>query len=296
MKKMSNQAAMSQTSQTSQTATSGFNRRFAIKLIANCSILTWANASFAQLSSSFDHQYAAWEVLLKKHVKWLPDNKQSRVNYKGFAADRADLKKQLDAFSAVPKADFDKFTRPQQMAFLVNAYNAFTIEHILSKYPNLKSIKDLGSIVSSAWKKKFFTLLGEERNLDWIEHEQLRPLYSEPRIHVAVNCASIGCPALFPEAFTAARMDAMLDDGMARFMGDPTRNRMASGKLEVSQIFKWFKEDFEKGNKGFAKLEDVFAKYADQLTDVPADREKLRAKTVAVSNLEYDWSLNDAGR
>ena len=259
-------------------------------------MLTWANASFAQLAIGFDHQYAAWDVQLKKHVKWLPDNKQSRVNYKGFAADRADLKKQLDAFSAVPKADFDKWTKPQQMAFLINAYNAFTIEHILSKYPNLKSIKDLGSIVSSAWKKKFFTLLGEERNLDWIEHEQLRPLYSEPRIHVAVNCASIGCPALFPEAFTAARMDALLDDGMVRFLGDRTRNRMANGKLEVSQIFKWFREDFEKGNKGFAKLEDVFAKYADQLTDVPADRDKLRAKTVAVSNLEYDWSLNDAGR
>ena len=277
--------------------TSGtLSRRIAIKLIASFSILTWENSSFGQLASGFDHQYAAWDVLLKKHVKWLPDNKQSRVNYKGFSADRAELKKQLDAFSAVPKADFDKWTKPQQMAFLVNAYNAFTVEHILSTYPNLKSIKDLGSLVSSAWKKRFFTLLGEERHLDWIEHEQLRPLYSEPRIHVAVNCASIGCPALFAEAFTASRMDALLDDGMVRFMGDRTRNRMANGKLEVSQIFKWFKEDFEKGNKGFAKLEDVFAKYADQLTDVPADREKLRAKTVAVSNLDYDWSLNDVGR
>jgi Protein of unknown function, DUF547 len=272
------------------------NRRKTILSIAAYAILTRAGASFAQLASGFDHQYAAWDAQLKKHVKWLPDNKQSRVNYKGFAAERAELKKQLDAFSAVPKADFDKWSRPQQMAFLINAYNAFTIEHILSKYPNLKSIKDLGSLVSSAWKKKFFTLLGEERNLDWIEHEQLRPRYSEPRVHVAVNCASIGCPALPPEAFTAAKLDAQLDEGMVRFMGDHTRNRMADGKLEVSQIFKWFKEDFEKGNKGFNRLEDVFAKYADQLADAPADREKLRAKTVAVSHLEYDWSLNDLGR
>ena len=272
------------------------NRRNAILSIATYALLTSAGAVFGQVSGGFDHQYTAWDVLLKKHVKWLPDNKQSRVNYKGFVADRAELKKVLDSFSAVPKADFDKWPRPQQMAFLINAYNAFTVEHILSKYPNLKSIKDLGSIVSSAWKKKFFTLLGEERNLDWIEHEQLRPRYSEPRLHVAMVCASIGCPALPPEAFTAARLDAQLEEGMVRFMGDHTRNRMADGKLEVSQIFKWFKEDFEKGNKGFNKLEDVFAKYADQLTDVPADREKLRAKTVAVSNLEYDWSLNDAGR
>ena len=272
------------------------NRRNAINIIAYCVMPTWANTSFSQLSGSFDHQYAAWDAMLKKHVKWLPDNKQSRVNYKGFAAERADLKKQLDAFSAVPRADFDKWSRPQQMAFLINAYNAFTIEHILSKYPNLKSIKDLGSIVSSAWKKKFFTLLGEERHLDWIEHEQLRPRYSEPRVHVAVNCAAIGCPALPPEAFTAARLDAQLEEGMVRFMGDATRNRMADGKVEVSQIFKWFREDFEKGHKGFSKLEDVFAKYADQLADAPADREKLRAKTVAVSHLEYDWSLNDLGR
>ena len=271
-------------------------RRHALISIASMLLIAVAGNGFAQDAGSYDHSYAAWESLLKKHVKWLPDNKQSRVNYKGFAADRAELKKVLDGMSAVPKADFDKWSRPQQMAFLINAYNAFTIEHILSKYPNLKSIKDLGSIVSSAWKKKFFTLLGEERNLDWIEHEQLRPRYSEPRVHVAMVCASIGCPALPPEAFTAARLEAQLEEGMVRFMGDRTRNRMAEGKLEVSQIFKWFKEDFEKGNKGFNKLEDVFAKYADQLTDVPADREKLRAKTVSVSNLEYDWSLNDLGR
>ena len=87
-----------------------------------------------------------------------------------------------------------------------------------------------------------------------------------------------------------------MEEGMVRFLSDRTRNRMADGKLEVSQIFKWFKEDFEKGNKGFAKLEDVFAKYADQLTAVPAEKEKLRAKAVSVSHLDYDWSLNDLGR
>ena len=272
------------------------SRRGAIGVVASFLTITWASAVFSQDSGNFDHTYPNWESLLKKHVKWLPDNKQSRVNYKGFAADRAELKKVLDAFSAVPKAEFDKWTKPQQMAFLINAYNAFTVEVILTKYPDLKSIKDLGNFVTPTWKKKFFTLLGEERHLDWIEHEQLRPKYAEPRVHVAVNCASIGCPALPPEAFTAARLEAQLEEGMVHFMGDRTRNRMADGKLEVSQIFKWFKEDFEKGNKGFNKLEDVFAKYADQLTDAPADREKLRAKTVAVSNLEYDWSLNDAGR
>ena len=83
---------------------------------------------------------------------------------------------------------------------------------------------------------------------------------------------------------------------MLRFMGDRTRNRMKDGKLEVSSIFKWFAEDWEKGHKGFAKLEDVFAKYAAPLTDDPADQARLRAKTVPVTFLDYDWSLNVVGR
>ena len=88
------------------------------------------------------------------------------------------------------------------MAFLINAYNAFTIELVLTEYPKLKSIKDIGSIVRSPWKKSFYMLLGEQRNLDWIEHEQLRPHYNDPRIHTAIVCASIGCPALKPEPYT----------------------------------------------------------------------------------------------
>ncbi len=251
-----------------------------------------ASSAFAQ----FDAQYAAWDGLVKKHVKWLPDNKQSRVDYAGFKADRAELKKVLDAFTAVPKADFDAWPKAERMAFLINAYNAFTVELILTQYPDLKSIKDLGSFVSSPWKKKFFKLLGEERYLDWIEHEQLRPNYAEPRVHAAVNCASIGCPALRNEAFTAAKLEAQLEDGMQRFLADRTRNRVQGGKLEVSSIFKWFREDFEKGHRGFAKVEDVFAKYAALLTDDAADQARLKSKSLSVNFLDYDWSLNVVGR
>jgi hypothetical protein len=264
-------------------------------------IFTPASAVFAQ---SFDHNYAAYDAQLKKHVKWLPDGKQSRVNYKGLAAERAELTKTLDALSAVTPAQFAGFNKEQQMAFLINAYNAFTIELILTKYPDVKSIKDLGSFVTSPWKKPFFKLLGEERNLDWIEHDKLRPTgknivnggYQDPRIHVAIVCASIGCPALPPEAFTAAKLDAQLEAGMARFVGDKTRNRFAEGKLQVSSIFKWFKDDFEKGYKGFGKVEDVFAKYADALSNDAAAQAQIRAKTASISHLDYDWSLNDLGR
>jgi hypothetical protein len=250
----------------------------------------------ASACAEFDQSYGAWDGLVKKHVKWLPDNKQSRVDYAAFKSERAELKKVLDGFSALPRSEFDAWSKPQQMAFLINAYNAFTVELILTQYPELKSIKDLGSFVQSPWKKKFFKLLGEERYLDWIEHEQLRPNYADPRVHAAVNCASIGCPALRNEAFTVGRLEAQLDDGMLRFMGDRTRNRVKDGKLEVSSIFKWFREDFEKGHQGFNKVEDVFAKYAAQLSDDPAEQGKLRARMLAVNHLDYDWSLNAIGR
>ncbi len=247
-------------------------------------------------AQGFDHGYLAWDSLVKKHVKWLPDNKQSRVDYAGFAKERAELKKVLDAMSAVPKAEFDGWTKDQRMAFLINAYNAFTVEVILTKYPDIKSIKELGSFNRGPWKNEFFTLLGEKHHLDWIEHEELRPKYGDPRVHAAVNCASIGCPALRNEAFTAARLDAQLEDGMMRFLGDRTRNRVAEGKLQVNAIFKWFKEDFEKGQKGFSKVEDVFAKYATQLSDKPEEQAAVKAKSLPITHLDYDWSLNAIGR
>ena len=277
------------------------NNFFAIFLIAAIAIIIPATAVFAQ---SFDHNYINFDAQLKKHVKWLPDGKQSRVNYKGLASERAELTKTLEAFSAVTPAQFATFTKEQQMAFLINAYNAFTLELILTKYPDVKSIKDLGSTFSSPWKKTFFKLLGEERNLDWIEHDKLRPTgknivnggYQDPRIHVAIVCASIGCPALPPEAFNASKLDAQLESGMLKFVGDKTRNRFEGGKLQVSSIFKWFKDDFEKGFKGFSKVEDVFAKYADSLSSDAAAQVQIRAKTVSISHLDYDWSLNDLGR
>ncbi|MCU0763531.1 MAG: DUF547 domain-containing protein [Hydrogenophaga sp.] len=229
---------------------------------------------FAHAQDGFDHDYAAWTALLKKHVRWLPGGHASQVDYRGFQADRGALKTVLDAMSAVPRSRFDAWSREQQMAFLINAYNAFTVELILTKYPDLKSIKELGSLLQSPWKKKFFTLLGEPRHLDWIEHEQLRPRYAEPRIHAAVNCAS----------------------GMRRFLADRTRNRVANGRLEVSAIFKWFREDFEQGHLGLKRVEDLFARYALQLSDDAAVQAQLRERTLPVTHLDYDWALNGAGR
>jgi hypothetical protein len=115
-------------------------------------------------------------------------------------------------------------------------------------------------------------------------------------VHVAVNCASIGCPALREEAFTAERLDAQLDQQMQRFMSDRTRNRYnaSRGRLEVSKIFDWFGEDFRLGHRGITSLPAFLGRYADPLADTPADRERIRAGQVDINFLDYDWALNDA--
>jgi hypothetical protein len=247
--------------------------------------------------AQFDHSHKAWDDLLKKHVKYVQGGNASKVDYAGFAKDRAALKAVLDSYSKVPKAEFDTWPKPQQQAFLINAYNAFTVELILTKYPDLKSIRDLGSFVSKPWSKKFFTLFGQESYLDAIEHEMLRKegVYDDPRVHVAVVCASIGCPMLRNEAFTATNLEASLDDGMKRFLSDNTRNRYnpATKKLEISKIFDWYGKDFDKGHKGFTSVKATMAKYADQLAQAPADRALVREQKADVAFLDYDWSLTD---
>jgi hypothetical protein len=247
---------------------------------------------------AFDHTYAAWDALLNSHVRYLPGGNASRVDYAGFARDRAKLKAVLDADQQVTRAEFDGWSKPQQEAFLINAYNGFTIEKILTRYPDIKSIRDFGTVFGNPWKDKFFTLFGEAANLDLVEHGMLRKagVYDEPRVHFAVVCASIGCPMLRNEAFVAERLDAQLEDGIRRFLSDRTRNRYdpQSGKLEVSKIFDWYGKDFEQGHKGYGSLKATFGKYADMLADKPRDRAAVAAGRAEVTFLDYDWSLNDA--
>lgn len=248
--------------------------------------------------SGFDHQHTAWQQLLARHVLPLRGGQASQVRYAGMAADRAALKAYLDSLSAVSAATFKGWRKPQQMAFLINAYNAFTVELILTRWPKLDSIKDLGSLFQSPWKPKWISLLGDQVSLDEIEHGMLRQRgrYDDPRVHFAVNCASIGCPALREQAFVADRLDAQLDEQTRRFLADRSRNRYnpAKGKLEVSKIFDWFGEDFRAGDRGIVSLPAFLAQHADLLADSPADRERIRSMTVAIEFLDYDWQLNGA--
>ena len=279
------------------------NRRSTLIAIAALCTAALTPSAFAQ---GFDHTHAAWDALLARHVKIAADGRSSRVDYKGFVADRALLGAYLKSVSAVPASDYATWSKPQQYAFLANAYNAYTIEKILTRYPNLKSIRDFGSVFGNPWKDRFFTLLGSPQHLDGIEHETMRVpgVFDDPRVHVAVNCASIGCPLLGDRALTADRLDAQLEDLMKRFLSDRSRNRYEpqTKSLDLSRIFDWYKVDFERGSKsflgyaGFAGVQDVAARYADQLADKETDRAALRAKSVPVKHLDYDWSLNDSGR
>ena len=270
------------------------NRR--LFLVASAAALMHGMAQ-AQ-APSFDHSHAAWTALLKKHVVLLNGGRASQVRYAGMASERVALKAYLATLAAVTPQAFEAFSKPQQMAFLINAYNAATVELILTKYPKLASIKDLGSLLSNPWKQKIVPLLGTTMTLDQIEHDTLRARgrYDDPRIHFAVNCASIGCPMLREEAFVAERLDAQLEEQARRFMADRTRNRWNAEKqrAEVSKIFDWYGEDFRLGHKGIGSLNAYLARHADLLADAPADRERLRSQKVNIAFLDYDWKLNDA--
>lgn len=240
----------------------------------------------------FDH--SAWNTLLKRNVVVLPGGNATQVNYRGMQADRVALKAYLDTLSSVTTDTFAAWSKQEQLAFLINAYNAWTVQLILSGYPDIKSIKDLGSLLQSPWSKEFISLLGKARSLDDIEHELIRApgIYMEPRVHFAVNCASIGCPALQPEAFTGERLAAQLDAAAAGFLSDHSRNRLLGDTLQVSNIFKWYREDFEKGWGGFNSLQDFFTAYRENLQISEADISALKSGKLDIEFLDYDWRLN----
>src|SRR6185503_14221018 len=146
------------------------------------------------LSQAFDHEHEVWDGLLKKHVAVLDGGRASKLRYAGMAQDHAVLKGYLEKISAVKEAQFERWPREQQEAFLINAYNAFTVEKVLSRYPDIQSIWDFGKIFGNPFKDRFFTLLGKKSSLDGIEHGILRKKYREPRVHFALNCASVSCP------------------------------------------------------------------------------------------------------
>ncbi len=245
--------------------------------------------AFAAPAFAFDHSHGAWDALLRKHV--MVKAHGSALNYAGMAKDRGALKAYLESLSAVKEPEFNAWPKPQRMAFLIDAYNAFAVEKVLTRYPDIRSIWDFGKIFGNPFKERFFTLLGREFSLDGIEHETLRKPggYDEPRIHFAVNCASIGCPMLREEAYVPERLEQQLEAQTQRFLSDRSRNRYnpKNATLEVSKIFDWYGEDFQ-------PRERFFARYAKLLAEDPVHQRLIADGNAPISFLDYDWSLNDS--
>ena len=235
-------------------------------------------------------------------MSWNAAGTATTVDYAALARDRTTLDAYTGSLSAIKMDEFNAWSKAERVSFLINAYNAFTLQRILSRYPNLESIRDLGNIVwDSPWKQRFFVLLGARRHLDEVEHELLRGAadFDEPRIHFAVNCASVGCPALRPEAYRPDRLSAQLEDQTRRFLRDRTRNRFdpdGRGTAWISPIFKWYAEDFEAGHRGHSSLQHFLQAYSQELTGSTDGRELLQRGAFALKYSDYSWKLNDRAR
>lgn len=205
---------------------------------------------------------------------------KGHVDYQGFKKDEQKLDQYLAILETV---DVKKLARNEQFAFYINAYNAWTIKLILSGYPGIKSIKDLGTIFKSPWKKKMCRIDGGVITLDDIEHKIIRPKFKDPRVHFAINCAAFSCPPLISQPYLGSTLNQQLSDSARAFVNDPQSNTLRGNTLYVSKIFKWFSEDFNNDVIGF------FLKYAKD--DFKEELESKR-KEIKIKYLHYDWSLN----
>jgi hypothetical protein len=200
-------------------------------------------------------------------------------------ADREALDAYVAGLSAVP---ISRYSRAEQLAYWINLYNALTLKVVLAHYP-VDSIRDIdispGLFSDGPWGKKLVEVEGEAVSLDDIEHRILRPIWRDPRIHYAVNCASIGCPNLQEAAFDGANADALLDRAAGEYVNSPRGARLEKGRLTVSSIYVWFRHDF--GGDEAAVIAHL-KRYAGP---------DLAAALREVGRIDgdgYDWGLNDA--
>jgi len=238
-------------------------------------------------AADFDHEHARWTRVLERHVHG------DRFDYAALKADPAELEAYLDELHAVTPDQVAGWSREQRYAFWINAYNAHTIAKVVRSYP-LDSIKDLSTAfgLQSVFDQEFIPMEafhpdgdGDRLSLNDVEHGILRKEFRDARVHAAINCASISCPPLRDEAFVAARLDGQLDEQMRAFLADPRRNRFdpEGGEVRLSEIFKWFAEDFERDAGSVRAWVERWA---------PADR-KAMVGDARIRYLDYDWGLND---
>lgn len=219
--------------------------------------------------------HAIWDSLLMDHV-----TDDGLVDYKGFINDSIRLNEYLKVLSSHHPND-KYWSKDEQLAYWINAYNAFTVKLIIKNYPvnSIKDIKEGISFVNSVWDIKFIHIETRTYTLNNIEHGIIRKRFDEPRIHFAVNCASISCPRLQQRAFTADNLDRQLTKSAKEFLADSSKNKITADKIEISPIFKWFSGDFTKNGS----LIDFLNKYSPVKINEDA----------TISYQDYNWNLND---
>ncbi|MPZ21509.1 MAG: DUF547 domain-containing protein [Luteitalea sp.] len=247
----------------------------------------------------FDHDYSDYAALLGEHVV------DDRVDYTRLKANRAHLDRVVASLNAVRPSDIQKWSRAEQLAFWINAYNIFTLRVIVDHYPingSWFSLYPRNSIrqIDGVWTKLTWQAAGRRVTLDDIEHGIIRREFAEPRIHFAVNCASVSCPPLAIAPYRAAALDQQLDDAARRYLTSPLGLVVDGTTLRVSSIFKWYGKDFvagfaAEGSGSRSAVEratlGVVGRYG------PREAATLAARGQAfISYLDYDWTLNDIPR
>jgi len=233
-------------------------------------------------TTSIDH--GPWTAFLQHYRHAGPDG-VARIDYGGVTDDdRAALSAYIDRLAGLP---ISTYNRAEQRAYWIDLYNALTVHVVLEHYP-VDSIMDIdispGWFSRGPWGRKLVNIEGRDVSLDDIEHRILRPIWHDPRIHYAVNCASIGCPAIQPVAFTADNTEQLLDAGAHDYVNHPRGAAFEDEGLVVSSIYEWFQADF--GGTEAGVLEHL-RRFAD---------DDLRARLKGRSGYDddrYDWTLND---
>lgn len=224
-------------------------------------------AGASNLHAQIEH--SSFTTILQEHV-----SEDGFVNYKQLKKDEKKLDRYLDVLSDnTPKSNW---TRNEKMAYLINTYNAYTLKLILENYP-VESIKDIGGIFSSPFKKEFIPFDGELISLDDVEKGMLLKM-NEPRVHFAINCASESCPKLQNEAFEAKNLNKQLDEATKEFILSK-ENEIAKDQLELSKIFKWYASDFE--NAAGSLIEFINPYLSVTIS-----------KNASISFKDYSWKLN----
>jgi hypothetical protein len=260
----------------------------AVFLIAVSVIIPIGAASAQQ----FDHTYSDYDSVLSTYVA------NGRVNYRDLKNSSEKLKSFLNSAASVSEEHFRSWSEPRQLSFLINLYNAATLQLILDHFP-VKSIKDIGGLFKGPWSLKVVRLFGGTISLDNLEHDIIRKRYDEPRIHMALVCAAKSCPLLRSKAYVADKLDDQLSAQSREFLASPAGLRIDRQKNAVffSSIFKWYGDDFvgkfspSAGFNGLDKTERAVANFAGTHIG-PADQAFLSTGGYSIRYIDYDWSLN----